>query len=79
MKLSVKILQGAECNVDIVGADSVDHLKELVKVRKCSTYQCNVGLGVVHFTCFPNKVIWEKFPYFGIFGKSLFFLFFEDS
>jgi len=33
MKLSVKILQGAECNVDIVGADSVDHLKELVKVQ----------------------------------------------
>jgi len=29
----VKILQGAECNVDIVGADSVDHLKELVKVQ----------------------------------------------
>jgi len=33
MKVSVKILQGAECNVDIVGADSVDHLKELVKVQ----------------------------------------------
>jgi len=29
----VKILQGAECNVDVVGADSVDHLKELVKVH----------------------------------------------
>ena len=36
MKLSVKILQGAECNVDIVGADSVDHLKELVKVGEAS-------------------------------------------
>jgi len=33
MKVSVKILQGAECNVDVVGADSVDHLKELVKVH----------------------------------------------
>jgi len=33
MKVSVKILQGAECCVDIVGADSVDHLKELVKVQ----------------------------------------------
>ena len=28
----MKILQGAECNVDVVGADSVDHLKDLVKV-----------------------------------------------
>ena len=34
----MKILQGAECNVDIVGADSVDHLKELVKVQKCSLF-----------------------------------------
>jgi len=33
MKVSVKILQGAECNVDVAGADSVDHLKELVKVQ----------------------------------------------
>jgi len=33
MKVSVKILQGAECNVDVVGADSVDHLKDLVKVQ----------------------------------------------
>lgn len=33
MKVSVKILQGAECNVDVVGADSVDHLKQLVKVQ----------------------------------------------
>jgi len=33
MKVSVKILQGAECKVDVVGADSVDHLKELVKVQ----------------------------------------------
>lgn len=33
MKVSVKILQGAECNVDVVGADSVEHLKQLVKVQ----------------------------------------------
>jgi len=33
MKISVKILQGAECCVEIVGADSVEHLKELVKVQ----------------------------------------------
>ena len=37
----MKILQGAECNVDVVGADSVDHLKELVKVR---------GINVCHFS-----------------------------
>jgi len=29
----VKILQGAECNVDIIPADSVDHLKQLVQVQ----------------------------------------------
>ena len=33
MKVNVKILQGAECNVDIIPADSVDHLKHLVQVR----------------------------------------------
>jgi len=33
MKVSVKILQGAECCVEIVGADSVEHLKELVKAQ----------------------------------------------
>ena len=32
MKVNVKILQGAECNVDIIPADSVDHLKQLVQV-----------------------------------------------
>ena len=32
MKVNVKILQGAECNVDIISADSVDHLKQLVQV-----------------------------------------------
>ena len=31
MKINVKILQGAECNVDVVAEDSVDKLKELVK------------------------------------------------
>ena len=33
MKINVKILQGAECNVDVVGGDSVDRLKELVQVH----------------------------------------------
>lgn len=33
MKVNVKILQGAECNVDIIPADSVDHLKQLVQVQ----------------------------------------------
>ena len=32
MRVSVKILQGAECNVDILAADSVEHLKQLVQV-----------------------------------------------
>ena len=32
MKINVKILQGAECNVDVVSDDSVDRLKELVQV-----------------------------------------------
>ena len=32
MKLQVKILQGAECNIEIVGEDSVDRLKELIEV-----------------------------------------------
>ena len=32
MRVSVKILQGAECNVDILAADSVEHLKHLVQV-----------------------------------------------
>jgi len=32
MKLKVKILQGAECNVDITSGDSVETLKDLVKV-----------------------------------------------
>lgn len=32
MKLKVKILQGAECNVDIASGDSVEKLKELVRV-----------------------------------------------
>lgn len=31
--MSVKILQGAECNVDILAADSVEHLKQLVQVQ----------------------------------------------
>jgi len=31
MKLKVKILQGAECNVDITVEDSVEKLKDLVK------------------------------------------------
>jgi len=33
MKINVKILQGAECNVDVVGGDSVDRLKELVQTH----------------------------------------------
>ena len=32
MKINVKILQGAECNVDVLSDDSVDRLKELVQV-----------------------------------------------
>ena len=32
MRVNVKILQGAECNVEILPADSVEHLKELVQV-----------------------------------------------
>lgn len=31
MKINVKILQGAECNVDVLATDSVDKLKELVQ------------------------------------------------
>ena len=30
--VNVKILQGVECNVDVVSDDSVDRLKELVQV-----------------------------------------------
>ena len=33
MKINVKILQGAECNVDITAAESVDRLKELVQTQ----------------------------------------------
>jgi len=33
MKINVKILQGAECNVDVVSDDSVDRLKELVQTQ----------------------------------------------
>jgi len=33
MKINVKILQGAECNVDVVAGDSVDRLKELVQTH----------------------------------------------
>jgi len=33
MKVKVKILQGAECNVDITHGDSVETLKELVKAQ----------------------------------------------
>jgi len=33
MKVKVKILQGAECNVDITHGDSVETLKELVKAH----------------------------------------------
>ena len=33
MKINVKILQGAECNVDITADESVDRLKELVQTQ----------------------------------------------
>ena len=33
MKINVKILQGAECNVDITATESVDRLKELVQTQ----------------------------------------------
>jgi len=33
MKVNVKILQGAECNVDVTHGDSVETLKELVKAQ----------------------------------------------
>jgi len=33
MKINVKILQGAECNVDVLSDDSVDRLKELVQTQ----------------------------------------------
>jgi len=33
MKVKVKILQGAECNVDVTHGDSVETLKELVKAQ----------------------------------------------
>jgi len=33
MKINVKILQGAECNVDVDLGDSVERLKELVQIQ----------------------------------------------
>ena len=43
MKINVKILQGAECNVDVLPADSVEKLKEFVQVDKIDNIICIIS------------------------------------